>query len=155
MTKNLPAKAGDAGDVGSIPGFGRSPGEGDCNPLWYSCLKNPIQRWVTVHLTEVGYSGVPKSQTWLSTHAYMHSDKSREAPPYYKYAGDRTALAFGQPCSGTLFLHHLVRMLLGEKMRTQSDQWNNWISITVALWGLDYEWFLPIFIGYNCFTMFC
>ena len=51
--------------------------------------------------------------------------KSRQALPYYKYVGDRTALAFGQPFSGTLFLYQLVRMLLGEKMRTQSDQLNN------------------------------
>ena len=41
--KNLPASAGegDTGDVGSIPGLGRSPGEGSGNPLQYSCLRNP------------------------------------------------------------------------------------------------------------------
>ena len=37
-----PAKAGDAGDVGSISGMGRSPGEGNGNPLEYSCLENPM-----------------------------------------------------------------------------------------------------------------
>ena len=31
-------------DAGSIPGSGRSPGEGNSNPLWYSCLGNPIDR---------------------------------------------------------------------------------------------------------------
>ena len=36
------ASAYNAGDVGSIPGSGRSPGEGHVNPLHYSCLKNPI-----------------------------------------------------------------------------------------------------------------
>ena len=40
MVKNLPANAGDAGDVGSIPGSGRSPGEGNVNALQYSCLEN-------------------------------------------------------------------------------------------------------------------
>ena len=32
----------NAGDLGSIPGLGRSPGEGNGNPLQYSCLENPI-----------------------------------------------------------------------------------------------------------------
>ena len=40
--KNLPANAGDIRDVGSIPGSGKSPGEGNCNPLQYSCLENPM-----------------------------------------------------------------------------------------------------------------
>ena len=40
--KNLPARAGDAGDLGSIPGSGRSPGGGNGNPLQYSCLGNPM-----------------------------------------------------------------------------------------------------------------
>ena len=51
--------AGDAGDVGSIPGSERSPGEGNGNPLQYSCLGNPMDRGAcraTVH-------GVTKSQT--------------------------------------------------------------------------------------------
>ena len=42
----------DAGDLGLIPGLGRSPGEGNGNPLQYSCLENPMDRgaWqVTVH----------------------------------------------------------------------------------------------------------
>ena len=36
------ASAYNAGDPGSVPGLGRSPGEGNGNPLQYSCLKNPI-----------------------------------------------------------------------------------------------------------------
>ena len=46
--KNLPANAGDAS---LIPGWGRSPGGGNGNPLQYSCLKNPTDRgawWPTV-----------------------------------------------------------------------------------------------------------
>ena len=39
VVKNLPA---NAGGVGSIPGLGRSPGEGNGNPLQYSCLGNPM-----------------------------------------------------------------------------------------------------------------
>ena len=52
----------NAGDRGSIPGSGRSPAEGNGNPLQYSCLENPMDReawWAPVH-------GVAKSQTWLS-----------------------------------------------------------------------------------------
>ena len=41
MVKNPPANAGDVRDAGSIPGSGRSPGEGNGNPLQYSCLGNP------------------------------------------------------------------------------------------------------------------
>ena len=44
--------ASNAGDLGSIPGLGRSPGEGNGNPLQYSCLENPmdrIARRATVH----------------------------------------------------------------------------------------------------------
>ena len=44
MVKNLTAKAGDAGDAGSVPGSGRSPGGGNGNPLQYSGLNNPMDR---------------------------------------------------------------------------------------------------------------
>ena len=50
--KNVPANAGDIRHTGSIPGSGRSPGEGNGNPLQYSCLENPMDReawWATVH----------------------------------------------------------------------------------------------------------
>ena len=41
---NLPANAEAPGDMGSIPGWGRPPGEGNGNPLQYSCLGDPIDR---------------------------------------------------------------------------------------------------------------
>ena len=48
MGKNPPANVGDARDMGSIPGLGRTPGVGNGNPLQYSCLENTIDRgaWV-------------------------------------------------------------------------------------------------------------
>ena len=49
VVKNLPAQAGD---MGLIPGSGNSPGEGNGNPLQYSCLKNPMERgawWAAAH----------------------------------------------------------------------------------------------------------
>ena len=61
MVKNPPANAGDTRDMGSIPGWGRSPEGGNGNPLQYSFLENPMDRgawWTTVH-------GVAKSQTQL------------------------------------------------------------------------------------------
>ena len=44
MVKNLPANAGDIIDEGSVPGLGRSPGEGNGYPLQYSCLENFMDR---------------------------------------------------------------------------------------------------------------
>ena len=44
VVKTLPANAGDIRDVGSIPGSGRSPGEGNGNPLQYPCLENSMDR---------------------------------------------------------------------------------------------------------------
>ena len=52
VVKNPPANAGYAGDRGSIPGQGRSPGGGHGNPLQYSWLQNSMDRgawWATVH----------------------------------------------------------------------------------------------------------
>ena len=64
MVKNLPANAGDAGDMGLIPAWGRSPGGGSCNSH-QSCLANLMERkawWAIVH-------GVTKS--------HMHMKRSR------------------------------------------------------------------------------
>ena len=52
MVKNLPANTGDTRDLGLIPGLGRFPGEGNDNPLQYSCLNNFKDRgawWDTVY----------------------------------------------------------------------------------------------------------
>ena len=60
------ASAYNVGDLSLIPGWGRSPGEGNGYPLQYSCLENPMDRgawWAAVH-------GVAKSQTWLSSIMY-------------------------------------------------------------------------------------
>ena len=64
------ASAWNEGDLGLIPGSGRSPGEGNGNPLQYSCLENSMDRrawWATVH-------GVVKSQTRLSD---SHTQRKR------------------------------------------------------------------------------
>ena len=74
LVKNLPAKAGDVRDAGSIPGLERSSRGGRGNPLQYSCLENPMDRgawWVTV-------CEVTKSQTWLKRSS-MHSCNLRNS----------------------------------------------------------------------------
>ena len=64
--ENLPA---NAGDMGSIPGLRRSPGEGNGCPLQYSFLKNPMDRrawWAAVHgVPRVGHNLVTKQQQEL------------------------------------------------------------------------------------------
>ena len=68
VIKNVPANAGAAGNAGSIPGLGRSPGEGTDNLLQYSCLENSMDRgawWATVH-------GVTENWTRLSDWALTH-----------------------------------------------------------------------------------
>ena len=65
VVKNPPAIAENAGDTGSIPGWGRSPGGRNGNPLQYSCLENPMDGgawWAAVH-------GVTKRWIQLSEHA--------------------------------------------------------------------------------------
>ena len=74
MVKNLPANAGDTRDAGSIPWWGRSPGDGNGNPLQYSCLENPMDRGVwqaTLH-------GITKSWTQLSTNLNCNKLSSPE-----------------------------------------------------------------------------
>ena len=59
MVKNLPD---NAGNMSSISGWGRSPGEGNISPLWYSCLGNPKDRGAW-HATD---HGIAKNQTQYS-----------------------------------------------------------------------------------------
>ena len=82
VIKNSPVNAGGESEVGLIPGSGRSLGEGNGNPLQYSCLDNAMDKgawWTVVH-------GSCKSWTWLSamcmhtrahTHTYTVTDKFR------------------------------------------------------------------------------
>ena len=68
VLKNLAANARDTRDKGFIPGWERSPGGGNGNPLQYSYLGSPMDRgawWATVH-------GVAKSWTRLTEHTYTH-----------------------------------------------------------------------------------
>ena len=69
VVKNLPANAGDAGGLGSIPVSGRSPGVANGSLLQYSCLERSRDRgvwWVTVHM-------VAESRTWLRNYTHTHT----------------------------------------------------------------------------------
>jgi len=67
VVKNSPANAGDARDMGSIPGSGRSLGGGNGNPLQYSCLENPIERSV------MGYSPWSQKEVDTTEHTRAHT----------------------------------------------------------------------------------
>ena len=80
------APACSAGDLGSISGLGRFPGEENGNPLQYSCLENPMDRgawWATVH-------GVAKSRKQLSYFPFTLEtmegtrDHFYQAPPMFQ-----------------------------------------------------------------------
>ena len=73
VVKNPPVNAGDARDMDSIPGSGRSPGEGNRNPLQYSCLENPMDRgawWATVHGVTKGQTGLKQISRHACTSVY-------------------------------------------------------------------------------------
>ena len=59
VVKNPPANAGDLRDVGSTPGWGRSPGGGHGNPLQYSCPENPMDTGA-LGLWSIGSERVPQ-----------------------------------------------------------------------------------------------
>ena len=67
VVKNSPSNEGDTGDSGPFPGSGRSPGEGNGNPLQYSCLENPTDRGAW----QATVDGVANSQTPLSNYAHL------------------------------------------------------------------------------------
>ena len=77
----LKESACSAGDPGSIPGWGRSPGDGKGTPLQCSCLKTPIDRgaWLAT------VRGISKSQTWLSNEHFRFSLTTSPAPHLYSW----------------------------------------------------------------------
>ena len=83
----------NAGDMGSVLGLGRSPGEGNGNPFQYSCLENPVDGgalWATVHgvaksrtrLSDFAFffffHAIPESHTWLVIQVSIHTEASLE-----------------------------------------------------------------------------
>ena len=101
MVKNPSANAGDARQVSSMPGLGRSPGGGHGNPLPHSCLENPMNReawWATVHR-------VTKSQTRLKrlrTHAQVFSGPYHQQfpvpPSLYRIKVHHPRISYASVC---------------------------------------------------------
>ena len=71
VVKNQAASAGDIRNLGSIPGFGRSLGEGNGNPLQPSCLENPMDRgawWATVHEITKNWTRLKRLSVYIFPH---------------------------------------------------------------------------------------
>ena len=76
--KNLPANAGDTRDMGSIPGSGRFPGEGNGNPLQYSCLENSMEPG------GLQCMGLQRVSTLMTEHTFYSTDEEIESQREYK-----------------------------------------------------------------------
>ena len=80
MVKNSPT---NAGDVGSVLGLGRSPGEGNGNVLQYSCLENSMDRgtrWGTVHgVAESDMTECTCACARTHTHTHTHAEENRKS----------------------------------------------------------------------------
>ena len=80
MVKKPPTNAGDTRDTGSIPGLGRSPGEGNGNPFQYSCLGNTMDRgawWATVHGVTIESDMTERAHTH-TIYWYPHTLSSKQ-----------------------------------------------------------------------------
>ena len=111
--KNPPANAGDEGDGSSIPGLGRSPGEGNGNPLLYFCLENLMDRgaWrTTVHMVaKRGHDRahgihVTQSQGW---HPVTFAVIYQKRDPFYIKG---TAWTWGSEDRGRYFIICLLHL---------------------------------------------
>ena len=102
------SSACNAGDLGSIPGLGRSPGEGNGNPLQYFCLENPMDRgtwWSTLHgATRLRHDIATKPSSTYFTHdsVYMSMLLSQFTPP--SPSPTATASPFSTRLISTIFL---------------------------------------------------
>ena len=109
VVKNPSAKAGDARDMGLIPGLGRSPGEGNGNPQHYSCLGNPTDRrawWATVH----GVSSV--RHDWAHTAQWQQFSTWQEL----SVGGDGETLSEAAAPTRLLYTFSLLSEVKGTKV---------------------------------------
>ena len=116
----------NAGDPGSVPGLGISPGEGNGNPLQYSCLENPMDRrawWATVR-------GIAKSRTRLSDFTFFHFHKS----PCIPTAG----LAPAPPRLSEHIKHKNITTVV---CQASASCWSwHWVFHSLTLQSLQYAW---------------
>ena len=74
MVKNSPVNAGDIRDAGSVPGWGRSPGEGNGNPLQYSCLETPHGQKSLVGYSPEGHKESDMTEVTEHAHSCRNND---------------------------------------------------------------------------------
>ena len=125
MVKNPPANAGDIREAGSNPGLGRSPEEGNGNPLQYPCLESSMDRgaqWTAVH-------GVAESQTRLSTYAHMHyvGEKIRAVKSLHTFLSSQEQLS--PTCREGWTRHDPFYRKTGVILKI-------WIMFVLALWRM-------------------
>ena len=92
----------NAGDPGSIPGLGRSPGEGNSNSFQYSCLGNPMDRgawWATVHgIARIRHELATKYKTALKI--MFKKKRERELDPLRSLNGEGNGNPLKHSCLG-------------------------------------------------------
>ena len=123
MVKNPPANTGDVGDMGCIPGSGRSPGGWHGNPLQYSCLENPMDR----EAWQVAVHGVAKSlDTTKHTHTHFPDSSAGKEPTCsagdpssIPRSGRSTRVGIGNPLQYSSFVVQLVK--------NPSAMWETWV----------------------------
>ena len=139
-----------AGDLGSIPGLGRSPGGGNGNTLQYSCLENSMQggAWrATVH-------GIPKSRTWLSDFLFFFFFfKCVSVNKSNKTEMETLSHLKNHPQSKTLFpkmffyIKHNFLSTKSEKKKTKTKKNNTGLQSlgvqTIVWWGWGFKIFYP------------
>ena len=140
MIKNPPANAEDTGDVGSIPVSGRTPGEGNGNPLQYSCLKSPMDRGArraTVHVVaRVRHSLMTEASKRNTQDSSLGVQASLWSLLLLKHSRFFCLLTFPGlapiPAPGMSFLsvHLLTTIHLTSSLGSNSqEQGSNWLSI--------------------------
>jgi len=127
VVKNLPANAGDTGDSGSIPESGRSPGEGNGNPLQYSCLENPMDRgaWWAIVTTEYTHRGI---EHHLSFHPKLWKDPRR-----FLHLYNNLIL---RSCNLFFFLRFISFDCTGSSLLLAFASCREWGLLFILVWGL-------------------
>ena len=127
MIKNPPAKAGDSRDAGLKLRSRRSPGEGNGNPLQYSCLENYMDGgawWATVH-------GVTKSQTRFQLHFHFHT-------PYLGWGSQKIGIII------EITICSLVPILLLFVLTARESVSLSVVSDSVTLWTVVHQALLSL-----------
>ena len=80
--QNPPANTGDPEDMGSMPGLGRSPGEGNGYPVQYSCLENCMDRGAWQVAVHAEVDTLARAHTCAHTHAHTHTHTHADCDLY-------------------------------------------------------------------------